>query len=65
MGIKVAVASGRTKILTDYLIEQLPFLDYLITSNGAVTHNLKTGEIVCQTLINNEKSVEIFNTLTG
>ena len=63
MGIKVAIASGRTKILTDYLMEQLPFLDYLVTSNGAVTHDLKTGEIVCQTLINNEKSVEIFNTL--
>ena len=30
MGIKVAIASGRTKILTDYIVEQLPFLDYLI-----------------------------------
>ncbi len=63
MGIKVAVASGRTKILTDYLMPQLPFLDYLITSNGAITYDLKTGEIVCQTLIDNKKSIEIFNTL--
>ncbi len=63
MGIKVAVASGRTKILTDYLMEQLPFLDYLITSNGAVTYDLKTGEIVCQTLLENTQSVEIFNIL--
>mgnify|MGYP003289618963 FL=1 len=63
MGIKVAVASGRTKVLTDYLMEQLPFLDYLITSNGAVTYDIKTGEIVCQTLLSNEKSVEIFNIL--
>lgn len=63
MGIKVAVASGRTKILTDYLMPQLPFLDYLITSNGAITYDLKTGEVVCQTLIDNKKSVEIFNTL--
>lgn len=63
MGIKVAIASGRTKVLTDYLMEQLPFLDYLITSNGAVTYDLKTGEIVCQTLLGNEKSVEIFNIL--
>jgi Cof subfamily protein (haloacid dehalogenase superfamily) len=63
MGIKVAIASGRTKILTDYLMEQLPFLDYLITSNGAVTYDVKTGEIVCQTLLSNEKSVEIFNIL--
>ena len=63
MGIKVAIASGRTKILTDYLMEQLPFLDYLITSNGAVTYDIKTGEVICQTLLDNEKSVEIFNIL--
>ncbi len=63
MGIKVAIASGRTKVLTNYLMEQLPFLDYLITSNGAVTYDVKTGEIVCQTLLSNEKSVEIFNIL--
>ncbi|MBR5247049.1 MAG: HAD family phosphatase [Clostridia bacterium] len=63
MGIKVAIASGRTKILTDYIVEQLPFLDYLITSNGAVTYDMKTGETVCSTLINNNQSVEIFNIL--
>ncbi len=63
MGIKVAIASGRTKILTDYLTEQLPFLDYLITSNGAVTYNLKTSEEVCSTLINTQQSVQIFNIL--
>ncbi len=63
MGIKVAIASGRTKILTDYLVEQLPFLDYLITSNGAVTYDMKTGEVICSTLVENKKSVEIFNTL--
>ncbi len=63
MGIKVAIASGRTKILTDYLMEQLPFLDYLITSNGAVTYDLKTGEIISSKLLSNEQSVEIFELL--
>lgn len=63
MGIKVAIASGRTKILTDYLVEQLPFLDYLITSNGAITYDLHTGEVVCSTLMNNSQSIEIFNIL--
>lgn len=63
MGIKVAIASGRTKILTDYLIEQLPFLDYLITSNGAVTYDLHTGKVVCSTLMSNSQSIEIFNIL--
>ncbi len=63
MGIKVAIASGRTKILTDYLVEQLPFLDYLITSNGAITYDLHTGKVVCSTLMSNTQSVEIFNIL--
>ncbi len=63
MGIKVAIASGRTKILTDYIVEQLPFLDYLITSNGAITYDMKTGKAVCSTLIDNKQSTEIFNIL--
>ncbi len=63
MGVKVAIASGRTKILTDYLVEQLPFLDYLITSNGAITYDLKTGKEVCSTLLSNENSIKIFDTL--
>lgn len=63
MGIKVAIASGRTKILTDYIVEQLPFLDYLITSNGAITYDMKIGKAVCSTLIDNKQSTEIFNIL--
>ncbi len=63
MGIKVAIASGRTKILTDYLVEQLPFLDYLITSNGAVAYDLHTSKVICSKLMSNAKSVEIFNIL--
>lgn len=63
MGIKVAVASGRTKILTDYLVEQLPFLDYLITSNGAITYDLKANKVVCSTLLSEAQSIEIFDIL--
>lgn len=63
MGIKVAIASGRTKILADNVTEQLPFLDYLITSNGAITYDLHTRQVVCSTLMSNTQSVEIFNIL--
>ena len=63
MGIKVAIASGRTKILADNVTEQLPFLDYLITSNGAITYDLHTDKIVCSTLMSNSESVEVFNIL--
>lgn len=63
MGIKVAIASGRTRVLTDYILEQLPFLDYLITSNGAVTYDLKTGEEISSQLLTNTQAVKIFNIL--
>ncbi|MBQ4645285.1 MAG: HAD family phosphatase [Clostridia bacterium] len=63
MGVKVAVASGRTKILADNVVEQLPFLDYLITSNGAVTYDMKTGKVVCSTLLDNSQSNKIFDNL--
>ena len=63
MGVKVAIASGRTKILTDYLMEQLPFLDYLITSNGAVVYDLQKDETICSTLVSNTQSLEIFRIL--
>ena len=63
MGVKVAVASGRTKILADNVVERLPFLDYLITSNGAVTYDMKTGKVVCSTLIDKSQSNEIFDIL--
>ncbi len=63
MGIKVAVASGRTKILTDYLMEQLPFLDYLITSNGAVTYDLKASKMISAKLMDNREAIKIFDIL--
>ncbi len=64
-GIKVAIASGRTKILTEYLTEQLPFIDYLITSNGACAYHLKSGELISARLMSSELSNEIFNILKG
>lgn len=63
MGIKVAVASGRTKVLTDKVVEAMPFLDYLITSNGAATYDLNKNEQVSLKLIDNAQTLEIFKIL--
>lgn len=60
-GIKLAIGSGRPKSFTDFLIEQMPFLDYLITSNGAVTYDLHTGENIRSALIENAQSLELLN----
>ncbi len=63
MGVKVAVASRRTRILADNVVERLPFLDYLVTSNGAITYDMKTGEAVCSTLIDSTQANKIFDIL--
>lgn len=65
MGVKTAVASGRTRCLTDGVLRQLPFLDYLITSNGAVTYDLNKNEIVSSKLMDNKQTLEIFKILDG
>ena len=60
-GIKLAIGSGRPKAFTDFLVEQLPFLDYLITSNGAVTYDLHTGKNIRSALIDSSQSLDLFN----
>ncbi len=62
-GIKVAIASGRTKVLTEYLTEQLPFIDYLITSNGACTYDMKNGKLISARLMSSTLSSNIFEIL--
>lgn len=63
IGVKTAVASGRTKILTDDILNQLPFLDYLVTSNGAVTYDIQNNCVVSTKLIENSQTLKIFQIL--
>ena len=63
MGAIIVVASGRTKVLTDDIIKQIPFADYLITSNGACTYDLKTNELIFSELMDNNQTLEIFKVL--
>lgn len=62
-GVKLAVISGRTKVLAEPIIKEFPFIDYLITSNGAVVYDAKTSEPIDSTLLSSEISNEIFNML--
>lgn len=64
-GIKTAVASGRPLCLTKNVVAQIPFIDYLVTSNGAITYDLKNDKIVSEKLIGNEQTLEIFKILDG
>ena len=40
-GIRLAVATGRSMVLIDNVISQVPFVDYIIYSNGACMIKMK------------------------
>lgn len=44
LGIKTVIATGRTLSVTDSVLEQVPFIDYVIYSNGAAVFDRCKGE---------------------
>ena len=44
MGIKTVIATGRTLSIINDVLEQVPFIDYVIYSNGAVVYDRGKGE---------------------
>ena len=63
-GIKLAVATGRTLSVIYNVIDQLPFLDYVIYSNGAAVCDLKTAKTVYEDYMPAETVLDIFKFLS-
>lgn len=64
-GIKICIATGRTKSLIFDAVAHVPFADYIITSNGAVTYDAKTDEIITSQLLSAEKSKKVFEIINS
>lgn len=64
-GIKICIATGRTKSLIFDAISAVPFADYIITSNGAVTYDAQTDEIITSELLDAEKSKKVFEIINA
>lgn len=64
-GIKICIATGRTKSLIFDAVALVPFADYIITSNGAVTYDAKTDEIIASQLLSAEKSKKVFEIINS
>ncbi len=65
-GIKFAIVTGRTLRFTDDVTAQVPFADYVVSSNGAAVYDRNADEYVYSTLIPNEVvlgAVELLNTM--
>lgn len=58
-GIKLAVATGRPLALIDNVLDQVPFVDYVIYSNGACAYDRNEKKAVHSDLVENEKAIKI------
>lgn len=64
-GIKICISTGRTKSLICDAAAAVPFADYIITSNGAVTYDAQTGKVITSELLDAEKSKKVFEVINS
>lgn len=64
-GIKIAIATGRTLGFITPVIEQIPFIDYVIFSNGASVYDLHKKEIIYKNHISPENTQKILEKLNS
>lgn len=62
-GVKLAIATGRTLGFIGNVIKQIPFVDYVIFSNGATVYDLQNKKSIFENHISNEVTGEIIETL--
>ena len=62
-GIKIAVATGRPMTLIDNVISQVPFVDYIIYSNGSCVFDRNVKKIIHADLIEDKLAREIVGNL--
>lgn len=60
-GVKIAIATGRPLALTDNVLNQITFCDYVIYANGACIFDRNTNTYICKNLIPNKKAKEIIS----
>lgn len=59
-GIKICIATGRTRSLIFDAEKAVPFADFIVTSNGAVTYDAQTGKVIASELLSAETSKKVF-----
>ena len=58
-GVELVPATGRMRTFIPDAVTALPGVRYAITSNGAAVYDLKSGEAIYQSLIPNEKALQV------
>ncbi len=60
-GVKLAIVTGRPYSLTDYVVNQIPFVDYVISANGASVYDNNKNKAVYTNAIPNKEAREIIS----
>lgn len=58
-GVKIAIATGRTLSAIDNVTNQIPFVDYVVFSNGAVVYDRNKNENIYTNYLPKETATEI------
>ncbi len=57
----ITVSTGRCEAIIPACVRAVPYIDYMILSNGARIINAKTGESLFEALISNEQAIKTFS----
>lgn len=60
-GVKLAIVTGRPYSLTDYVVNQIPFVDFVISANGASVFDNSKNKTVYTNLIPNNDARKIIS----
>lgn len=65
MGIRIAIATGRTLGFTENVTAQIPFADYVIYSNGACVYDRAQKKDIYRNRLTSAQTGEILEALSG
>ena len=60
-GIQVVLSTGRPATAITETVEQLPFVRYVVLSNGAVVKDLKTDQIIAEYMMSTKEALRLYD----
>ena len=65
MGVKIAISTGRTLSVIERVIDQIPFIDYVMYSDGAAVYDANKKKIIYKKLIDFDITKQVIEYLNG
>ena len=65
MGVKIAISTGRTRSVIERVAEQIPFIDYVMYSDGAAVYDVNKKKIIYEKLIDFDITKQVIEYLNS